>query len=83
LHKGKIKIKNVKQGKLHITGLYMLRRLMEVRATKLRKQPERFLNGTIVPQGDIGHGTFYYTPTTIQLTNWKSPNKQIKTNENI
>lgn len=31
-------------------------------------------NGTVILQGDIGYGTFYYEPKTIQLNSWKKPN---------
>jgi len=30
-------------------------------------------NGSIVLQGDIGFGTTYYEPLTIQLSDWKKP----------
>jgi hypothetical protein len=32
-------------------------------------------NGTIVLQGDIGFGTVYREPKTIQLSNWKKPDQ--------
>jgi len=38
---------------------------------------ELIQNGTVVLQGDIGYGTFYREPKTIQLSDWKKPNKQI------
>jgi hypothetical protein len=38
---------------------------------------ELIQNGIAVLQGDIGYGTFYREPTTIQLSNWKKPIKQI------
>jgi len=31
-------------------------------------------NGTAVLQGDIGFGSIYREPKTIQLSNWKKPN---------
>jgi hypothetical protein len=31
-------------------------------------------NGTIVLQGNIGYGTTYFTPKTIELSDWKKPN---------
>ena len=35
---------------------------------------ELIQNGTVILEGDIGYGTFYYEPKTIQLSNWKNPN---------
>ena len=37
---------------------------------------ELIQNGTIVLQGDIGYGTTYCEPKTIQLSNWKKTNEQ-------
>ena len=31
-------------------------------------------NGTIDLQGDIGYGTHYGQPMTIELSDWKKPN---------
>lgn len=36
---------------------------------------ELIQNGTIVLQGDIGYGTTYYKPKTVQLSHWKKPKK--------
>lgn len=30
-------------------------------------------NGAVILQGDIGFGTNYYEPKTIQLSNWQKP----------
>jgi len=38
---------------------------------------ELIQNGTILLQGNIGYGTFYHAPKTIQLSNWKKPAGQI------
>lgn len=35
---------------------------------------ELIRNGTIVLQGDIGYGTYYREPKTIQLSDWKKSN---------
>ncbi|MDR2972456.1 MAG: hypothetical protein LBU83_11100 [Bacteroidales bacterium] len=40
---------------------------------------ELIQNGTTVLQGYIGYGTTYCEPKTIQLSNWKKPNKQENT----
>ena len=49
--------------------------VMDADRISLEMAEKLIQNGTIVLKGNIGYGTFYDRPETIQLSNWKRPAK--------